>query len=216
MFFFWQWEIPKKIFRRKVTRSNFLISSNIFPITYQDDWQLKNSEFLLNCSEMSCKPGHKFWFHLVQILWPRINHWISVYTLGYLQQLPYIKHFKNYILLNTDCFIKWSRAQSCPTLCDLMDCSLPGSSIHGIFQARILEWVAISFSRRSSLTQGLNPGLPHYRQTLYHVATREVVIGKLNIQKFSIQQISLVECSVPDTMAIQTSRLRVFWFTHFP
>ena len=34
-------------------------------------------------------------------------------------------------------------------LCDLMDCSLPGSSIHGIFQARILEWVAISFSRRS-------------------------------------------------------------------
>ena len=41
-------------------------------------------------------------------------------------------------------------AQSCPTLCDPMDCSLPGSSIHGIFQARILQWVAISFSRRSS------------------------------------------------------------------
>ena len=34
-------------------------------------------------------------------------------------------------------------AQSCPTLCDPMDCSLPGSSVHGIFQARILEWVAI-------------------------------------------------------------------------
>ena len=41
-------------------------------------------------------------------------------------------------------------AQSCPTLCNPMDCSLPGSSIHGIFQARVLEWVAISFSRRSS------------------------------------------------------------------
>ena len=38
-------------------------------------------------------------------------------------------------------------AQSCPTLCDPLDCSLPGSSVHGIFQARILEWVAISFSR---------------------------------------------------------------------
>ena len=37
-------------------------------------------------------------------------------------------------------------AQSCPTLSDPMDCSLPGSSIHGIFQARVLEWVAISFS----------------------------------------------------------------------
>ena len=35
-------------------------------------------------------------------------------------------------------------AQSCPTLCDHMDCSPPGSSIHGILQARILEWVAIS------------------------------------------------------------------------
>ena len=41
-------------------------------------------------------------------------------------------------------------AQSCPTLCDPMDCSPPGFSIHRISQARILEWVAISFSRRSS------------------------------------------------------------------
>ena len=38
--------------------------------------------------------------------------------------------------------------QSCPTLCDPMDCSLPGSSIHGIFQARVLEWGAIAFSLR--------------------------------------------------------------------
>ena len=37
-------------------------------------------------------------------------------------------------------------AQSRPTLCDPMDCSLPGSSAHGIFQARVLEWVAIAFS----------------------------------------------------------------------
>ena len=41
--------------------------------------------------------------------------------------------------------------QSCLTLCDPMDYNLPGSSVHGIFQARILEWVAISFSRGSSL-----------------------------------------------------------------
>ena len=37
-------------------------------------------------------------------------------------------------------------AQSCPTLSDPMDCSLPGSSVHGIFQARVLEWGAIAFS----------------------------------------------------------------------
>ena len=43
-----------------------------------------------------------------------------------------------------------SVAQSCPTFCDPMDCSPPGSSVYGIFQARILEWAAISFSRGSS------------------------------------------------------------------
>ena len=37
-------------------------------------------------------------------------------------------------------------AQSCPTLSDLMDCSLPGSSIHGIFQARVLDWGTTAFS----------------------------------------------------------------------
>ena len=41
-------------------------------------------------------------------------------------------------------------AQSCPTLCDPMDCNPPGSSVHGILQSRILEWVVISFCRGSS------------------------------------------------------------------
>ena len=65
--------------------------------------------------------------------------------------------------------VKWSEVpQSCPTFCDPMDSSLPCSSIHGIFQARALEWVAISFSRGSS-SQGSNPGIPHFRQMLYHL-----------------------------------------------
>ena len=64
--------------------------------------------------------------------------------------------------------LKWSEvAQSCPTLCDPVDCSLPGFSVHGIFQAKILEWVAISFSRGSSQA-GFDPGLnPPCRQMLY-------------------------------------------------
>ena len=41
-------------------------------------------------------------------------------------------------------------AQSCPTLSDPMDCSPPGSSIHGIFQARVLEWGAIAFSENNN------------------------------------------------------------------
>ena len=47
-------------------------------------------------------------------------------------------------------------AQSCPTLCDPMDCSLSGSSVHGIFQARVLEWIAIAFSRGIFPTQESN------------------------------------------------------------
>ena len=59
----------------------------------------------------------------------------------------------NYVL-GVICFQETKKesevAQYCPTLCDPMDCSLLGSSVHGIFQVRILEWVAISCSRRSS------------------------------------------------------------------
>ena len=49
--------------------------------------------------------------------------------------------------------------QWCPTVCNPMDCSLPGSSVHGIFQARVLEWGAIAFSRGDSyLTSNLHAG----------------------------------------------------------
>ena len=59
--------------------------------------------------------------------------------------------------------------QLCPTLWDPMDCSPPGSSVHGILQARILEWGAIPF-QGIFLTQGLNPGLLPHRQILYHLS----------------------------------------------
>ena len=72
--------------------------------------------------------------------------------------------------------MKWSEVtQSCLTLCDPMDSSLPGSFVHGIFQARVLEWGAISFSRGSSQprdrTQALQADTllsepPHWRQIL--------------------------------------------------
>ena len=44
-------------------------------------------------------------------------------------------------------------AQSCPTLCDPMDCSLPGSSVHGIFQAGVLEWVAIALGDKDTFSR---------------------------------------------------------------
>ena len=46
-------------------------------------------------------------------------------------------------------------AQSCPTPSDPTDCNLPGSSVHGIFQARVLEWGAIAFSAKEHMLLGL-------------------------------------------------------------
>jgi len=51
--------------------------------------------------------------------------------------------------------------QSCPTLCDPMDRSLPGSSVHGIFQAIVLEWIAISFSMQADSLSPEPPRKPY-------------------------------------------------------
>ena len=58
-------------------------------------------------------------------------------------------------------------SQSCPTLSDPMDCSLPGSSVHGIFQAIVLEWVAISLSRGDPPNPGIKPRSPALQEMLY-------------------------------------------------
>ena len=78
----------------------------------------------------------------------------------------------NWCLLIPNVFI----TQLCPPLSDPMDCSPPGSSVHGILQARVLEWVAIPFSRGSSPTQGSKPGLLHCRQILYCWLTQENIL----------------------------------------
>ena len=85
--------------------------------------------------------------------------------------------------------ILWSEVtQSCLTLWDPMDCSLPRSSVHGIFQAGVLEWVAISFSRGSSQPRDLNLGLPHCRQMLYHLSHQ----GSLKFSKGHIRKETVV------------------------
>ena len=61
--------------------------------------------------------------------------------------------------------------QSCPTLHDPMDCSPPGSSVHGIFQARVLEWVAIAFSN-NKLLMTKTP----FRQLSLKIPNQKVVI----------------------------------------
>ena len=73
------------------------------------------------------------------ILQARTLEWVAIDCL--LNRIKFFKIISDYILVQFS-----SVAQSCPTLHDPMDSSLPGSSVHGIFQARVLEWGAIDFS----------------------------------------------------------------------
>ena len=67
-------------------------------------------------------------------------------------------------------------AQSGPTLCDSMDCTPPGSSVHGILQAKMLEWVA--FPSPGDLPYlGINLGLLHCRQIVYCLSQQEALNG---------------------------------------
>ena len=74
----------------------------------------------------------------------------------------------------------------CLTLCDPVNCSPPGSSVHRISQARILEWAAISFSRGSSLLKDQTCISYIGRWILYHWGTRKahIIYGDMNIQKW--------------------------------
>ena len=86
--------------------------------------------------------------------------WISVFELCY----PW-----SFWINDKDPHVCVLVTQPCPALFDSMDCSPPGSSAHGILQARILEWIVLPFSRGIFLTQGLNPGLWISRWILYHL-----------------------------------------------
>ena len=89
-------------------------------------------------------------------------------------------------------------SQSCPTLSDPMDCSLPGSSVHGIFQARVLEWGAIAFSaRRASSRYLLLVFLPagHFRRATFLDRRLYLIQGSPHYKAvFWVQVITLSSC----------------------
>ena len=90
----------------------------------------------------------------------------------------YNSYWDSAVFLECVCVCVCARAhakslQLCPSLCDPVDYSLPGSSVHGILQARILEWVAIPSSRGSSWLRDWNWISYTGRQIPYHWATRE-------------------------------------------
>ena len=74
------------------------------------------------------------------------NRTIALDLQSWLKILLRTERFERVVLYVSCCLV----VKLCPTLCDPMDCSLPGTSVHGISQERILEWVAIFFSKGSS------------------------------------------------------------------
>ena len=106
-------------------------------LQYMGLWELNMTEYVLSHFsrvQFSCDPmDHGLSGSSVhEILQARILEWVA-------------SSFSSDKVWNE--WSEWSKViQSCPTLCDPMGCSLPGSSVHGIFQARVLEWVTISFS----------------------------------------------------------------------
>ena len=99
--------------------------------------------------------------------------------------------FQLFHLPISHCMLKVLVAQSCLTLCDLMDYSWPGSSVHRILQARILEWVAIPFSRRFSWPRDWTQVSCTASRLLTIWATREAHCMLVNINFSQLQKLYL-------------------------
>ena len=81
-------------------------------------------------------------------------------------------------------------SQSCPTLCNPVDCSPPGSSVHRLLQARILEWIATSFSMGIFQTQGLNMCLLFWQADSLPLSHLRSLSSPLNTHYLSISSFS--------------------------
>ena len=111
---------------------------------------------------------------------------------------PFIVHQALYLSDLDMCEVKWSEvAQLCLILCYPMDCSLPGSSLHGILLARVLEWVAISFSRGASRPRDRTQVSRIPGRCLNLWATREAQIYVTYIYQIYICEVSKVTQSCP-------------------
>ena len=126
--------------------------------------------------------------------------------------------------------------QSCLTLCDLMDCSPPNSSVHGDSSGKITEVVCHALLQRIFPTQGSNPGLLHCRQILYHLSyqgsvyienvlvighimamtvknnSRSFTLHPLNIFFFLLERCLLTQNSCLDVELLRTINLQIMWF----
>ena len=126
-----------------------LVKAMVFSVVMYgcESWTIKKAEHRIDAFELWC------WRRRLRVPWTSRRSNQSI-----LKEISPEFSLKGLMLkLKLQCFghLMWRKkkkevAQLCPTLCEATDCSLPGSSVHGVFQARVLEWVVISFSRISS------------------------------------------------------------------
>ena len=134
---------------------------NNYSIHKHPNW-LQNEHFLLHNLNMwlcfvrvTCK-YLILWFTNLGTSWYKMCTWKQPPDIEKSSSLS-LFFFLTFAITVLRSEVKWSEvAQSCPTLWDAMDCSPPGSLVHGIFQARVLEWVAISFFPLLSITSFLS------------------------------------------------------------
>ena len=147
---------------------------------------------LLKCLKKKQKPGS-----LCLLTWS----WLILWQSRDLDSGIFFYPFRTLVQLNGNIYIwvsEWVSevAQSCPTLCDPVDCSLSGSSVHGIFQARVLEWIAISFSRGSSR--------PRNRTRVSCIAGRRFTVWATREAPYSIEiQVFFFTCYTLWTVIIR-------------
>ena len=140
-----------------------LPNPNLYP---RDYWRVTSPFFFLTLFQNNIKLTEKLQKQY-EVLIPFIPVSPNVNILSHL--LCYIFFICTYCC----CCCLFTRL--CLTLCEPMDCSLAGSSVHKVSQASILEWVAIFFSRGSSQPRDQTHGSCFVRQILYHWATGEVL-----------------------------------------
>jgi len=175
-------ECVSVIFQIKHAKWNLLFGWGQSWIIINSSWKMKAQSCPTLCNPMDCSPQECSVHETLQeriLDWvaipfyrgsscPKDWTWISYTECRFFTDRDTRKAPQFLILIITYSFgwLAMSKvAQFCPSLCNPMNCSLPDSSIHGIFLARVLEWVPISFSRRFS---ELRDWTPHCRQTLYH------------------------------------------------
>ena len=131
------------------------------------DYSLSGSSVLGSSPSNIIGVGCHFLLQYIQYIY------IYLYMTSKILQIPFQK-----ICCGGGCCLV---TELCLTLCNPMDCSPPGSSVHWVSQARILEWVAISFSRGSSQSKSWTHVSSTGRQVLYHWAIREAHYNKASI-----------------------------------